>query len=62
LSTGMTQSFGVAIGRAALVPAGKELFLISCKSERVARIAKDVLGMVKSKIPCKSKIIFQKIR
>ncbi len=62
LSSGMTQSFGVVIGRAAMVDHGKEIFFVSCANEKAARVARDALVMVKSKVPCKTKILFEKIR
>lgn len=62
LSSGMTQSFGVVIGRAAIVGAGKEIFFISCANEKTARAARDALVMLKSKVPCKTKIVFEKVR
>lgn len=62
ISTGMTQSFGVIIGRAGMVNAGKEIIFVSCANEKAARIARDALIMTKSKLPCKTKIVFEKIR
>ncbi len=61
ISTGMTQSFGVIIGRAAIVDAGNEIFFISTTDERAARIARNALIAVKAKVPCKTKIVFEKI-
>ena len=61
LSSGMTRSFGVAMGRAAIVNSGKEIFFVSCKTEKAARIARDSLAMIKSKIPCRSRIVFTKV-
>jgi large subunit ribosomal protein L10e len=60
ISTGMTQSFGVVIGRAAMVKPGQELFFISCATEKDAQIAKAALRMIKSKVPCKTRVVFQK--
>ena len=60
ISTGMTQSFGVVVGRAGIIGAGKDIFLISCANEKTARIARDTLVMLKSKVPCKVRIIFEK--
>jgi large subunit ribosomal protein L10e len=60
-SSGMTQSFGVAIGRAAITQAGQEIFFISCTNERAARVARDALKIVKSKLPCKARVVFEKI-
>lgn len=60
LSSGMRHSFGVTTGRAAIVPAGKEMFVVTCKTEKAARAAKQALSKIKPKIPCKSKIVFAK--
>src|SRR3989344_3702627 len=62
LSSGMKHSFGIAIGRAALVSPGKEIFLIACPDDRIARIARDALGDIKSKVPGRTRILFQKVR
>lgn len=62
MSTGMTQSYGIIIGRAAQVGAGKEVFFISCTNDKIARIARDALEMIKAKIPSKTRIVFEEIR
>jgi large subunit ribosomal protein L10e len=62
LSSGMTRSFGVTIGRAALMKPGNELFEVLCLDENGARVARDALIQVKSKIPCRNRIIFEKIQ
>jgi large subunit ribosomal protein L10e len=61
LSSGMKHSFGVTIGRAAIIQPGKEIFYVSCENEKVARIARDALKKVKSKVPCGTKILFEKV-
>lgn len=60
LSSGMKHSYGVVIGRAAIVPPGKEIFFISCANEKAAKNAKVALEKIKSKLPCKTQIIFEK--
>ncbi len=62
LSHGMKHSFGVTIGRAAIINAGKEVFEVSCMSEKAAQAAKKALRKVKSKIPFNSRIIFEKVQ
>ena len=37
LSSGMKHSYGVTVGRAAIVNAGKEIFFISCENEKASR-------------------------
>ena len=58
LSTGMSHSFGVIEGRAALLPAKKEIFFVSCKDEKGARITRDAMESIRAKMPCATKIIF----
>lgn len=60
LSSGMKHSYGIVIGRAAMVGAGKDLFLVSCTTEKGARTAREALERTKSKLPCRSRVIFEK--
>lgn len=53
MSTGMTQSYGIIIGRAAQVGAGQTIFLISTNDLKGAQIARDALQAIKAKMPCK---------
>ena len=62
LSTGMSHSFGVIEGRAALVPQGKDIFFISWKDEKGARIIRDAVESVKAKMPCQTKVFFEQIK
>ena len=59
ISTGMTQAFGVVIGRSALVPAGKDVFFVACANDKAARVARLALNSVKAKLPCKGKLVFR---
>ena len=61
ISSGMTHSFGTNIGTAAIVNAGKDVFFISCENEKTARVAREILHQIKSKLPCRSRVIFEKI-
>jgi len=61
LSSGMKHSFGVAEGRAAIVQPGKEIFIVATENEQGVRIAREAFGMVKSKMPCRSRITFEKV-
>ena len=61
LSSGMSHSFGVVEGRAAIVKPGKEIFFVACETEQNARVAREAMSMIKAKIPCKSRIIFEKV-
>ena len=61
LSTGMTQSFGTVVGRAAIVQPGQTLFFVSCANEKAAQTAKAALIKIKAKIPAKTRVVFEKL-
>jgi large subunit ribosomal protein L10e len=61
LSTGMTKSFGITEGRAAMVRPGKDIFFVACENEQTVKIARRAFAMAKPKIPCRSKIVFEKV-
>jgi large subunit ribosomal protein L10e len=60
LSSGMKHSYGVVVGRAAIVGAGKEIYLISCATEKALKVARSALERTKSKLPCKVIIRFER--
>jgi large subunit ribosomal protein L10e len=60
LSSGMKHSFGVTMGRAAIVNPGKTIFVITTATERAAREARKVMATVKPKLPGKGTILFEK--
>lgn len=60
MQTGMSQSFGSVIGVAAMVKAGGKIFSIAVSDENAVRIVRKILGKVRSKIPCHSKIAVRK--
>ncbi len=57
LSSGMARSFGVVEGRAALVKAGDNLFIVHAETELQAHRVREALTMVKSKLPCATKVL-----
>ena len=61
ISTGMTQSYGQVIGRAAIVVPKSPIFIVSCTDEKTARIARDALNTIKPKIPARTRIVFTKV-
>ncbi len=62
LSTGMTHSFGVVEGRAARVAKGQQIFMVACDTEQSIKVARGIFHMVKAKVPCRTKIAFEKIQ
>jgi large subunit ribosomal protein L10e len=61
LSSGMKHSYGITIGRAAIVQPGSVVFYISAENEKSARAGRYILGNVKSKLPFKSRVMFTKV-
>ena len=61
LSSGMKHSFGINIGRAAIVHPGQVMFFVSALNDKAAREAREVLNSVKPKIPCRGRVIMEKI-
>jgi large subunit ribosomal protein L10e len=62
LSSGMKHSYGITIGRAAMVPKDKEIFFVSCANEKTARLARDTYKQIKTKLPCRCRIVFEKVQ
>lgn len=61
LSSGMKHSFGVTVGRAAILNPGKELFFVSTTDEKSARAARKAVMKVKPKVPCRGKIVWEEV-
>src|SRR3989344_5107806 len=61
ISTGMTQSFGTVMGRAAIVKENGDIFLIAVNSEKARKITYKSLEKVKAKLPCHVRILFEKV-
>lgn len=61
MQTGMAHSFGVSIGRAALVKAGQEIFVIAVNSEKAQRVTREALDKIKAKLPCTTRILVSKV-
>jgi len=62
ISSGMKHSFGKMIGRAAMIKAGKDIFLVAVSGEKNMRIAKEALQAIKAKLPCRTQIEVDKIK
>ncbi len=60
LSTGMSHSYGVVVGRAARIVPGQDIFFVSCANEKAARIAREALVQIKAKLPCATQVLFEK--
>lgn len=61
LSSGMSRSFGTVEGRAAMVRAGHPIFIVYCADENAARVVRETFQMTKAKLPCATRVLFEKI-
>jgi large subunit ribosomal protein L10e len=57
MQTGMQLSFGKTVDRAAIVKKGKVIFMIATGNKKADQLARKLFHVVKSKLPCKTKII-----
>jgi large subunit ribosomal protein L10e len=62
MSTGMQLSFGVAIGRAAIVQPEEEIFLVAVSSEKGRKLAVNAFEKIKAKLPCHARIVFETLK
>ena len=60
MQTGMSASFGKAVGRAAQVKSGQDIFIIALSGEKSIKIARALIESCKVKLPCKTKTIIEK--
>ena len=60
INTGMQQSFGTTLGRAAIVKKNQDMFLLAVFNDKARKDAAVALTKIKAKLPCKSKLIFEK--
>jgi large subunit ribosomal protein L10e len=59
-NTGMSQSFGSVMGSAAIVKKNQAIFIIALEDEKKRGVVNKILNKVKPKLPCHSRILFEK--
>lgn len=62
MSTGMQLSFGVSMNNAAILKPESKIFLIAVPNETAARLARELLNKIRSKLPCRTRIDFELIK
>ncbi len=60
VNTGMALSFGSTMGRAAIVSPEQIIFLVAFFHEKSKGIVGKAFGKIKSKVPCHTRIVFEK--
>ena len=61
MQTGMQLSFGKPMGKAAILKKNGRIFVIAVQNEKAAQSARKLINQVKSKLPCRTKIISEKL-
>ena len=59
MQTGMQFAFGKSVGKAAILKEGSKIFMIAVSTEKGVLFARNVLKQIKSKLPCKVKILYE---
>jgi large subunit ribosomal protein L10e len=62
MSKGMSQSYGVSKGRAAMVKAGSDIFVVGVPNEKGKKITRIAFDKVRPKIPGKLMILVEEIK
>lgn len=60
MQTGMQKSFGKTMGRAAMVKKGQAIFLVAIFHERSRTMVNGILSKIKAKLPCSTRLAFEK--
>lgn len=59
MQTGMQLAYGKSAGKAAIVKEGGKIFFIAASNENQIKVARDVLTKIKSKLPCKTRFLYE---
>ena len=60
MQTGMQLSFGKTAGKSAILKEGAEIFHIEVATEKGVRLVRKTIKQIKSKLPCKIRILYSK--
>lgn len=61
MQTGMQLSFGKAVGKSAILKPGSKIFFIAVANEKALRFARETFKQIKSKLPCRTRIVYKKV-
>ena len=60
MQSGMQLAYGKAAGKAAILKPGKGIFFLAVGSEKGVKVARDAFKKTRAKLPCKTKIVYEK--
>jgi len=59
MQTGMQLAYGKAVGKAAILKPNGRIFFVAVANPRAVSVARKILKQVKSKVPCKTKVLYE---
>ena len=59
MQTGMQLSYGKSVGKAAIMKPGSKIFFVAVPNTNAVSFARKIIKQVKSKLPCKVKILYE---
>ncbi len=59
MSTGMQLSFGVSMNNAAILKPNDKIFLIAVPNEKAVVFVREILGKIRAKLPCRTRVDYQ---
>ncbi|MBU0893965.1 MAG: 50S ribosomal protein L16 [Nanoarchaeota archaeon] len=59
MQTGMQLAFGKAMGKAAILKSESKIFFVAVPNPKAVSFARKTLKQIKSKLPCKTKVIYE---
>ena len=62
MSTGMQLSFGVSMNNAAILKPGSKIFFIAVPNEKAVIFTREILDKIKSKLPCRTKVLYEFVK
>ncbi|MAG78990.1 50S ribosomal protein L16 [Candidatus Pacearchaeota archaeon] len=62
MQTGMQLAYGKSSGKAAIIKSNKKIFFVAVPSKKAALLLRTTLRQIKSKLPCKTRIIEETIK
>ncbi len=60
MQTGMQLAYGKSAGKAAILKSGSRIFFIAVTNQKAVEFVRKTLGQVKSKLPGKTKVLYEK--
>lgn len=62
MQTGMQLAYGKSSGKAAILKPESRIFFIAVANPKAVRFARKIFKQVKSKLPCKSRVLYEEVK